>query len=67
MLPIPDIVTRRGVADKSWLYWLGRISNISVAVVSLVSQDGETHWLEGALLLAVFFILALAFYHLPVE
>ncbi|MBM4069442.1 MAG: calcium/proton exchanger [Planctomycetes bacterium] len=40
---------------------------IAVAVVSLVSQDGETHWLEGALLLAVYFILALAFYHLPVE
>lgn len=40
---------------------------IAVAVMSLVSQDGETHWLEGALLLAVYFILALAFYHLPVE
>lgn len=38
---------------------------IAVAVMSLVSQDGETHWLEGALLLAVYFILALAFYHLP--
>lgn len=38
---------------------------LSVAVLSLVSQDGESHWLEGAMLLAVYFIFALAFYHLP--
>ena len=38
---------------------------ISVAVLALVSQDGESHWMEGAMLLAVYVILALAFYHLP--
>lgn len=38
---------------------------LSVAVVSLVSQDGESNWMEGALLLGVYVILALAFYHLP--
>jgi Ca2+:H+ antiporter len=38
---------------------------IAVAVLALVSQDGESHWMEGAMLLAVYFILALAFYHLP--
>ena len=38
---------------------------ISVAVLALVSQDGESHWMEGAMLLAVYFILALSFYHLP--
>ena len=32
---------------------------ISVAVLALVSQDGESHWMEGAMLLAVYFILAL--------
>jgi Ca2+:H+ antiporter len=37
----------------------------SVAVLNLVSQDGEANWLEGAQLLAVYFILALAFYFLP--
>ena len=38
---------------------------IAVAVLALVSQDGESHWMEGAMLLAVYFILALSFYHLP--
>jgi Ca2+:H+ antiporter len=28
----------------------------------LVSQDGESNWLEGATLLAVYFILGLAFF-----
>ena len=37
----------------------------SVGVLALVSHDGESHWLEGALLLAVYLIFALAFYHLP--
>jgi Ca2+:H+ antiporter len=38
---------------------------IAVFVVNLVAQDGESNWLEGALLLAVYAILALAFYFLP--
>jgi Ca2+:H+ antiporter len=38
---------------------------ISVWVLSLVCQDGETHWMEGVLMLGVYVILALAFYHLP--
>jgi Ca2+:H+ antiporter len=38
---------------------------ISMGVMALVAQDGETHWMEGALLLAVYVILGLAFYHLP--
>jgi Ca2+:H+ antiporter len=37
----------------------------SVAVLALVCQDGETHWMEGAMLLGVYVILGLAFYHLP--
>lgn len=40
---------------------------ISVGVIALVSQDGETNWMEGAMLLAVYVMLALAFYHLPPE
>jgi Ca2+:H+ antiporter len=37
---------------------------IAIIVLAQVAQDGETHWLEGAMLLAVYTILALAFYHL---
>ncbi|MFC1960181.1 calcium/proton exchanger [Chloroflexota bacterium] len=37
----------------------------AVFVTALVSLDGETNWFEGAMLLAVYFILALAFFVLP--
>ena len=37
---------------------------ISIAILAIVAQDGESHWLEGVMLLAVYAILALAFYHL---
>jgi Ca2+:H+ antiporter len=39
---------------------------LSVGVIALVCHDGETHWMEGAMLLAVYVIFALAFYHLPI-
>jgi Ca2+:H+ antiporter len=38
---------------------------IAVAAVHLVAQDGESNWLEGALLVAVYLVLGLAFYFLP--
>ncbi len=38
---------------------------VSVLVVGLVAFDGQSNWLEGLLLLAVYLILAIAFYHLP--
>ena len=38
---------------------------LAVGVLSMVSQDGETHWMEGVLLLGVYVIMALTFYHLP--
>ncbi len=37
----------------------------SVGIIALVSQDGETHWMEGVQLLAVDAILAVAFFFLP--
>jgi Ca2+:H+ antiporter len=37
----------------------------SVLIVGLVAHDGESNWLEGLLLLAVYLILAIAFFHLP--
>ena len=40
---------------------------IAAAVLSIafIAHDGETHWMEGVLLLAVYVILALCFYFLP--
>ncbi len=38
---------------------------MSVAIVSLVAADGETNWMEGVLLLAVYVIFAIAFFFLP--
>jgi Ca2+:H+ antiporter len=38
---------------------------MAVLVVNLVAQDGESNWLEGVLLLAVYLVLGLAFYFLP--
>ena len=38
---------------------------LAVGVANLVAQDGESNWLEGVLLLAVYLILAIAFYFLP--
>ncbi|MCC6419315.1 MAG: calcium/proton exchanger [Gemmataceae bacterium] len=37
----------------------------AVGVLALVSQDGESHWMEGAMLLGVYVIIGLAFYNLP--
>jgi Ca2+:H+ antiporter len=37
----------------------------AVVTVNFVSQDGECNWLEGALLLAVYVVLGLAFFFLP--
>jgi Ca2+:H+ antiporter len=38
----------------------------AVIIAALVSSDAETNWLEGAQLLAVYFILAVGFFFLPV-
>jgi Ca2+:H+ antiporter len=38
---------------------------IAAGVANLVAQDGESNWLEGTLLLAVYGILAIAFFFLP--
>ncbi len=37
----------------------------AVLIAGLVSLDGESNWLEGAMLLAVYVIIALAFFWLP--
>lgn len=38
---------------------------LAVWVVYMVTSDGESHWMEGVLLLAVYIILGMAFYFLP--
>ncbi len=38
---------------------------VGVLVARMVAEDGESNWLEGAMLLAVYAILALAFFFLP--
>jgi Ca2+:H+ antiporter len=38
---------------------------LSVGIMALVSLDGESHWMEGIQLLAVYLMLGLAFYFLP--
>ena len=38
---------------------------LSVATIALVSMDGESNWLEGVQLLALYVILAAAFYIIP--
>jgi len=38
---------------------------VSVLITGQVAADGETNWLEGAQLLAVYLILAMVFYFLP--
>lgn len=38
---------------------------LAVLVVSQIAGDGESHWLEGVLLLTLYAMLAVLFFHLP--
>ena len=38
---------------------------LSVGILNLITIDGESNWMEGVLLLAVYIILGLAFYTMP--
>ena len=38
---------------------------VSVIVIGMVAHDGNSNWLEGVLLLAVYVILAIAFFNVP--
>jgi Ca2+:H+ antiporter len=37
----------------------------ATVIANLVASDGESNWLEGAMLLAVYLVLGIAFYFLP--
>ena len=45
------------------------VASVAMAVISMafISQDGESNWMEGVQLLAVYVILGIAFFHLPVR
>jgi Ca2+:H+ antiporter len=55
-------------APMDLLFTTFEIVAIALAVLSIafIAHDGETHWMEGVQLLAVYVILALGFYFLPV-
>ncbi|MDQ6734917.1 MAG: calcium/proton exchanger [Nitrospirota bacterium] len=38
---------------------------LSVLIVGFVAMDGESHWMEGVMLVGVYVILAIAFFFLP--
>jgi Ca2+:H+ antiporter len=38
---------------------------LSVMVVEMIASDGETNWFEGVQLLAVYALMAVAFYFVP--
>lgn len=38
---------------------------LTVITIAQIAQDGETNWMEGVQLLAVYLILAIAFFYLP--
>jgi Ca2+:H+ antiporter len=38
---------------------------VAALIASLIARDGQCHWLEGAQLLVVYLILAMAFYFIP--
>ena len=40
---------------------------LAVLTIAQIANDGKSHWMEGVLLLAVYAILALAFYALPMH
>ncbi len=56
-----------GARPMDLLFTVFELVSIAVAVLSIafIAHDGETHWMEGALLLAVYAILALGFFFLP--
>jgi Ca2+:H+ antiporter len=56
-----------GPAPMDLLFTTFELVAIGLSVVSIafIAHDGETHWMEGVQLLAVYVILCLGFYFLP--
>ena len=60
------LVGGRGPMDLRFTTFEVVAIGISVFTVSQISQDGESNWMEGVQLLAVYIILGIAFFYLPV-
>jgi Ca2+:H+ antiporter len=56
-----------GPAPMNLLFTTYEVAAIGLSVVSIafIAHDGETHWMEGVQLLAIYAVLALGFYFLP--
>ncbi len=56
-------------APMDLVFTIPEIVAVSVAVwtVAQIADDGESHWLEGVLLLVLYLMLGVLFYHLPAE
>jgi Ca2+:H+ antiporter len=56
-----------GPAPMDLLFSTYEVAAIALSVLSIafIAHDGETHWMEGVQLLAIYAILALGFYFLP--
>ena len=53
-----------GAMDLHFLSLEVTCLGLGVVVATFISLDGESHWLEGAALLAVYVIVALGFFFL---
>jgi len=65
LLVFLSVLMPHGVMDLRFTLFEVLAVGLAVWVVGLVCRDGESNWLEGALLLAVYLILGIAFYFLP--
>ena len=56
-----------GPAPMDLLFTTYEVAAIVLSVLSIafIAHDGETHWMEGVQLLAIYAILALGFFYLP--
>ncbi len=65
--PLLVLVSYAIGAPMDLVFTVPEIVAVGVAVMtaSQIAGDGESHWLEGALLLTLYLMLAVLFYHLP--
>jgi Ca2+:H+ antiporter len=59
------LATRPSIFQRSFTIFKLVAIAISVLRIAFIAHDGETHWMEGVQLLAIYVILALGFYFLP--
>ncbi|MCC7490824.1 MAG: calcium/proton exchanger [Fimbriimonadaceae bacterium] len=67
--PVLVLLSRALGMPMDLVFTVPEIAAVGLAAltVSQISNDGESHWLEGVLLLTVYLMLAVLFFHLPPE